>query len=174
VTRLLYVTGVSCAGKTDLGRALNEHEGIHWVDLDEHADNRPKTAWLDWLRWRAAELLHEADTKADNPVTPPLVVVTGIVWPFRVIESPAWPAAVKNDHLEINWLMLDRGRCSGRGFGSVPPTSPRASAVRCSTTTAGCVSPSAGRCWPSMEAGLCVPTAPPWSWPAKCSTSIER
>jgi hypothetical protein len=107
VTRLLYVTGVSCAGKTSLGQALREHEGVHWVDLDEHADNRPKTAWLDWLRWRAAELLREADAKAGRDGTPPLVIVTGIVWPFRVIESPAWPDASKNHHLEVNWLMLD-------------------------------------------------------------------
>jgi hypothetical protein len=109
VTRLLYVTGVSCAGKSTLGEALYERPDVHaHYDLDADATERPRTAWLDWLRWQAAEYLVEADERS-GPDTDSslLIVVTGIVWPFRVIESPAWASALRNEHLEVGWVMLD-------------------------------------------------------------------
>lgn len=108
MTRLLFVTGVSCAGKTTLGRELKRYPddvGPVW-DIDEDALGRPRTAHLDWLRWRACELLVSATEQA-RPDDGHLVVITGIVWPFRVIESPAWAAAAKNPDLAVEWLMLD-------------------------------------------------------------------
>jgi len=107
VTRLLYVTGVSCAGKTHLGRTLAEHPDadVTWDDIDIHARERPTTAWLNWLHWRAAELLVKADDLADTRHPPELVIVTGISWPFRVIESPAWHQQSRLESVE--WLLLD-------------------------------------------------------------------
>lgn len=107
---VLFITGVSCAGKTLLGRAIaqetswakSEPVGSVLVrDLDEDAPARPSTAWLDWLRWRAAEEL-EAGRQDPDVVR----VVTGIVWPLRVIESPAWAPAMA-DGLMVRFFMLD-------------------------------------------------------------------
>ncbi len=107
---VLFITGVSCAGKTMLGRAIAqkmlwaEGEAVGSVrvrDLDEDAPARPSTAWLDWLRWRAAEEL-EAGRRQPEVVR----VVTGIVWPLRVIESPAWAPAM-DDGLAVRFFMLD-------------------------------------------------------------------
>lgn len=108
MTRLLFVTGVSCAGKTTLGHSLKRFPnevGPVW-DIDENAQERPRAAHLDWLRWRACELLLSAAECAE-PDNDRLVVVTGIVWPFRVIESSAWDTAAKNPDLAVEWLMLD-------------------------------------------------------------------
>lgn len=96
--RVTYVTGTSCAGKTTLGDAFSDREredyGLMIYDLDRDAPCRPSTAWLSWLQWRAAELLHSA-AEEDGPYDCNRLVVTGIVWPLRVIESPAWRPAKK-------------------------------------------------------------------------------
>lgn len=107
MTRLLYVTGVSGAGKTHLGDKLRRFpsEATVW-DLDVDATERPRTAHLEWLRWRAAEYLVQA-TERSEPDDEHLLVVTGIVWPFQVIESSAWRGAAKNPDLSVEWLMLD-------------------------------------------------------------------
>lgn len=107
---VLFITGVSCAGKTTLGQAIMQHQEASWPDgggnvlvrdLDEDAPARPSTAWLDWLRWRAAEEL-EAGRQDPDIVR----VVTGIVWPLRVIESPAWAPAMA-DGLHVWFFLLD-------------------------------------------------------------------
>lgn len=106
--KVLFVTGVSCAGKTTLGQGLAELDDVGvWADLDCHAREKPITAWLDWLRWRAAtELANVVDMVTnDSYVSSGVSVITGIVWPFRVIESPIWPDAAKT--LDVHWLMLD-------------------------------------------------------------------
>jgi len=100
VRRLVYVTGVSCAGKTTTGRAMKQADPSLWVtDID--TGGTPNAAHLDWLHWRAAEALHAA-TERDAPVS----VVTGIVWPHAVIDSNAWPAAMKSP-LMVDWVLLD-------------------------------------------------------------------
>lgn len=106
--RLTFVTGVSCAGKTTVGEAMSGLTGVNVRDLDGHAPARPATAWLDWLRWRAAEELQRATDMAtgEPDVAPRQVVVTGIVWPFRVVESPAWEPARKAG-VRVEFLMLD-------------------------------------------------------------------
>jgi shikimate kinase len=109
--KLLFVTGVSCAGKTTLGQQVQKaRPEVDVHDLDEDAGVRPGTAWLDWLRWQAAEQLLMADEMSRRlPLDDQdhLLIVTGIVWPFRVIESPAWASAVKNRDLHVGWVMLD-------------------------------------------------------------------
>jgi hypothetical protein len=101
--RILFITGVSASGKTHTGEALDK-DGLlaGWWDLDEYAA-RPNTAWLDWLRWRAAEYLL---LTADMPPDDRRYVVTGITWPFRVIESPVWDQVRGRVH-SVDWLMLD-------------------------------------------------------------------
>lgn len=101
--RVTYLTGTSCAGKSTLGAALEALDGPDVVvaDIDAHAPCRPQTAWLDWLRWRSAELLHTATEHEGCD----WLVVTGIVWPLRLIESPAWRPARRAD-VEVEFVLL--------------------------------------------------------------------
>jgi len=104
--RALFVTGVSGAGKSHVGEALEEDQlAAGWWDLDRHApdESQPATAWLDWLRWRAAEHLLAV---ADQPTADLRYVITGITWPFRVIESPAWGQVGDRIH-DVSWVLLD-------------------------------------------------------------------
>jgi hypothetical protein len=104
--RALFVTGVSCAGKTHTGTALDKDQlAAGWWDLDEHAPDEahPSTGWLDWLRWRAGEeLLLLADQEPDDR----RYVITGITWPFRVVEAPVWSQIRGRVH-SVEWVMLD-------------------------------------------------------------------
>lgn len=106
--RVTFVTGVSCAGKTTLGNHLADHHSgeVSIFDLDEDAPARPNTAWLDWLRWRAAENLHMATEWAKVPDHVSHLVVTGITWPVRLIESPAWAPARKAG-VTVRFALLD-------------------------------------------------------------------
>lgn len=101
--RVTFVTGTSCAGKTHLKAALDERDYVDLrpVDLDLGAPCRPQTAWLDWLRWQAAELLHAA-TEAEGDEW---FVVTGIVWPLRLVESPAW-APARRAGVDVEFFLL--------------------------------------------------------------------
>lgn len=101
--RVTFVTGTSCAGKTHLKQELDERgyleiDGV--VDVDLQARCRPSTAWLDWLHWRAAELLHEATEAAND-----WLVVTGIVWPLSLVDSPAW-APARRAGLDVEFVLL--------------------------------------------------------------------
>lgn len=103
--RVTYVTGTSCAGKSTLGATLELLDGpdVVVVDVDAHAPCRPQTAWLDWLRWRAAELLHSATAHAHEGSD--WLVVTGIVWPLSLIQSPAWRPAHRAG-VDVEFVLL--------------------------------------------------------------------
>jgi hypothetical protein len=123
--RVTFVTGVSCAGKTTVAHLLGGHERytdlLQVRDIDEDAPVRPQTAWLDWLRWRAAEHLHLA-TERSALGAGGHTVITGISWPFRVVESPAWAPAMEAG-VEVHFVMLDppwkilKGRLAERTAG---------------------------------------------------------
>lgn len=101
--RVTFVTGVSGAGKTTVARLLAEHAGVTVDDLD--ADGTPDAAHLDWLRWRAAQLLHDrTQAMADQPRGHALIC--GISWPHAVVDCSAWPAAARIVD-EIRFVMLD-------------------------------------------------------------------
>lgn len=106
-TRVVFVTGASCAGKTHVGRELYDlygdpaamdDEALAWCDLDEDATERPATNWLSWLQWRAGEAMLAA--------TSPVTIITGIVWPFSLIESPAWRQA-QGELESVEFVLLD-------------------------------------------------------------------
>lgn len=116
--RVTFVTGVSGAGKTTLADELapgddhhrrlegGEAGGLWVVDLDRQG--RPNACHVEWLRWRAAELLHAAATwEADTGGRPAgHLIVTGICWPHAVVDSNAWPVARKAG-LAVEFIMLD-------------------------------------------------------------------
>lgn len=110
--RVIYVTGVSCAGKTTVAQQLQAHcpASRHVVDID--GDGTPNAGHLEWLRWRAAELLHRATRSHEKPkaaIYDPadsVWVITGICWPHAVVDCNAWPAAEKAG-LEVGFVMLD-------------------------------------------------------------------
>jgi hypothetical protein len=107
--RVTYVTGVSGAGKTTMAAELLRRDlpGTRVFDLDE--DGRPNVGHVEWLRWRAAEQLHEATEgwpTAPGEPDPAHLVVCGIVWPHAVVDSNAWPAARKAG-VSVKFLMLD-------------------------------------------------------------------
>jgi gluconate kinase len=109
VHRVTFVTGVSGAGKSTVARLLTEHAGCTVDDLD--ADGTPDAAHLDWLRWRAAQLLHDrtqAMVDTDGPIrdVPRHALICGISWPHAVIDCSAWPAAARIAD-EIRFVMLD-------------------------------------------------------------------
>jgi hypothetical protein len=98
-----FVTGTSCAGKTHLKAELDErgYYELDAIDLDADAPCRPQTAWLDWLRWRAAELLRSATEHEGRD----WLVVTGIVWPLSLVDSPAW-APARRAGVEVEFFLL--------------------------------------------------------------------
>lgn len=103
-SRVTFVTGTSCAGKSTLGATLEQAidlPDLVVVDVDAHAPCRPQTAWLDWLRWRSAELLHSATEHEGAD----WLIVTGIVWPLSLIQSPAWKPAMRAG-VEVEFVLL--------------------------------------------------------------------
>ncbi len=80
---VVFVTGVSCSGKTSVRDMLDGL--VTTIDVDD--PGTPNAGALAWLAWRAEELLWEAAETACNNDAP--VVVTGLIQPHRVIESTA-------------------------------------------------------------------------------------
>lgn len=101
--RIVYVTGVSCAGKTTLGQLLARRGNVIPADVDREAVVRPSAGHIEWLKWRNIEYLHRATTSFDGQV----VVVTGICLPHWLIESAFWRPAMKVPKLEVDIIMLN-------------------------------------------------------------------
>lgn len=104
--RLTFVTGCSGSGKTLLHDALTKAEQPYVFELDDVAGGLPPVADSDWLRWRATEVLHEATVRAEEGADQHFVV-TGIVWPFTLVDSRHMDAVLDTD-LEVRFVLLDR------------------------------------------------------------------
>jgi ABC-type cobalamin/Fe3+-siderophores transport system ATPase subunit len=106
--RVTFVTGVSGAGKTTLAETLRDRlaplDGVIALEID--GPGTPDAGHLDWLRWRAAQLLYEAVTVPAEEGDADHVVICGIVWPHAVIDSNAWPEA-EAAKAAVRFLLLD-------------------------------------------------------------------
>jgi len=112
--RLTYVIGCSGAGKSTIHDQLNEGGQPGVEELDAHPSGMPSAAHVQWLEWRAAEVLAEVTELAQQTADPDTQsaenqhrVVTGIVWPFRLIMSNAWRPA-QEAGVEVRFVLLDR------------------------------------------------------------------
>lgn len=109
---ITYVTGASGSGKTTFHDRLTARGVLaHVTELDDH-DPRPHAAHVEWLNWRAAEHLREATEMAMTEEdirsrSPGHRVVTGIVWPFSLVQSTAWRSAMEAG-VEVGFVLLDR------------------------------------------------------------------
>lgn len=104
--RITYVTGASGSGKTTLHEQLIEGGQAFVMELDDVPNGPPPAADVSWLQWRAAEHLHEA-TNLANGNAYEHHVVTGIVWPFALIQSNMWRPAL-DAGVEVRFVLLDR------------------------------------------------------------------
>ena len=110
--RLTYVTGPTCSGKTTLHQHLVALGQDHVRELDDVSVGGcqpPTAAHTEWLRWRAQEFLTSATRRVtDEPERRgEHHVVTGIVWPFHVLDSNAWDAA-SDAGVTVRFVLLDR------------------------------------------------------------------
>lgn len=96
---ITFVTGVSCAGKTTLADHLTVDGTAHVLEVD--GKGTPDAGHLAWLQWRSEQLLYEAAQVDDGRP----VVVCGIVWPHKVIESNAWDELPRGTR--VRFVMLD-------------------------------------------------------------------
>ena len=82
---ILFITGISTAGKTTIYEALKADANLSHVefhDIDE--DGVPSVGRTPWRGFRVEELLYDAVTKLDEGKS---TVVCGITKPHEVIES---------------------------------------------------------------------------------------
>jgi predicted ATPase len=112
--RLTYVIGCSGAGKSTLHDQLNEGGQPGVEELDAHPSGMPSAGHVQWLEWRAAEVLAEVTELARQTSDPDTQsaecqhrVVVGIVWPFRLIMSNAWRPA-REAGVQVRFVFLDR------------------------------------------------------------------
>ena len=99
--RVTFVTGPSCSGKTTVNEGLAGDESVSVFDVDE--DGTPDAGALNWLAWRNEDLLYRAANWSAETGIP--CVVTGIIWPHKVIESTAMFAI--DPDVEIHFVMLE-------------------------------------------------------------------
>lgn len=105
--RLTFVTGPSCSGKTTLHDRLVAAGQDHVREIDK-ADPFPSAGHVEWLRWRALEYVTAATRRAaDEQRRDEHHVVTGIVWPFEVLDSDACADAF-DEGVEVRFVLLDR------------------------------------------------------------------
>jgi len=104
--RITYVTGASGSGKTTLHDQLIEGGQAFVAELDDVADGPPPAADVSWLQWRAAEFLHHVTNLASDGLAEHHVV-TGIVWPFALIQSNMWRPAL-DAGVEVRFVLIDR------------------------------------------------------------------
>lgn len=105
--RVTFVTGVSAAGKTTLCRELNENPtALNTLAMDIDHAPKPDTNHLEWLHWRAAQMLYDLTTGADKQPPATHYVICGITWPHSIVDSHAYTAA-KRDGWDVRFLLLD-------------------------------------------------------------------
>jgi len=117
MSRIIFVTGVSTSGKTTL------HDTLKLPKMDVDDDGTPQAGALAWLAWRCEELLAEAhEVVSDHGKS--AVVVTGIIWPHKVIESTYMQELP--DDIEVEFVLLQvakkdlRNRLKTRLGGTKP------------------------------------------------------
>lgn len=99
-----FITGPSGSGKTTLADRLVADGVPNVQELDAHPDGLPTAAHGQWLQWRAEELLGAAVRElAEHHST----VITGIVMPFDLIDTPTFTTAVDTG-VRVRFLLLDR------------------------------------------------------------------
>jgi hypothetical protein len=109
--KVTFVTGVSGAGKTtletELIRRRSEGGARDYAVLGIDERGTPDAGHLDWLRYRAAQLLYDSLTIwGDGQDGVEQTVICGIVWPHAVIDSNAWPAA-EDAKADVRFVLLD-------------------------------------------------------------------
>lgn len=110
--KITFVTGATGSGKTALHNMLADDpallaastDPVQITELDDCEGGIPPAADVHWLQWRAAEVLMAA---ADDANLDGHRIVTGIVWPFSLIQDNAW-AAAEEAGVEIRVVLLDR------------------------------------------------------------------
>lgn len=105
MAKLVFLTGTSCVGKTTVANYINKHvESAIALDVDEHGT--PDTQHVEWLKWRSAQLLHDATEYVKEDSVD--VVISGVTWPFEVITSTAWePAQEAFESIWFTQLVID-------------------------------------------------------------------
>jgi broad-specificity NMP kinase len=98
---IIFITGVSGAGKTTLYGALRKDPDLAHVefhDIDE--DGIPPAGTGAWRQFRVELLLHEAATRSRTEDRS--TVICGVSKPHEVIESGAFP-----DDLDVHFVLVD-------------------------------------------------------------------
>ncbi len=98
---IIFVTGVSTAGKTTVYETLRKDPDladVEFHDIDE--DGVPPAGRSPWRQFRVEQLLHEAVERHNSQGTP--TVICGISKPHEVIESQAWTYLIP-----IHFILLD-------------------------------------------------------------------
>lgn len=97
---ILFITGVSAAGKTTVYEALEGDKilnNVHLRDIDE--DGVPKVGKGLWRQFRVEELLYEAHEAAKDGSS---TVICGIAKPSEVIESKYY-----TPDSNVHFILLD-------------------------------------------------------------------
>lgn len=98
---IIFVTGVSGAGKTTLYEALRkdpELVNVEFHDIDE--DGIPPAGTGGWRQFRVELLLHEAVARFRLSGRP--TVICGVSKPHEVIESGAFP-----EDIDVYFVLVD-------------------------------------------------------------------
>ena len=98
---IIFITGVSTAGKTTLYRALRDDEemsGIEFHDIDE--DGIPEAGSSPWRKFRIELLLWEAAERFREHDLP--TVICGATIPHEAIESGSYPLDIPVHFVLIN------------------------------------------------------------------------
>jgi hypothetical protein len=98
---IIFVTGVSTAGKTTLYEALRKDPDltdVEFHDIDE--DGIPAAGSGAWRQFRVELLLHEAAIRFRESGRP--TVVCGVTKPHEVIESGSFPSDIP-----VHFVLID-------------------------------------------------------------------
>jgi hypothetical protein len=107
---IIFVTGVSTAGKTTLYQALRKDPDltpyIEFHDIDE--DGVPRAGSVPWRHFRVELLLHEAVARFRDEGKH--TVICGVTKPHEAIESGSFPEDIPVHFImiEVSLLLLKR------------------------------------------------------------------